>query len=201
MKIVEHRLDPVKWDPIEGGEPMLTRRCLVVHFTEGASAKSSIDFMRERGLSVHLVIDRDGTIYQCRRFGVRCSHAGRSRWVDPKTGVEYGSANTYAIGIELANAGSDPGVIAWAKRTVGASTIMARHRNDGHEREWETFPEPQLKSLFEVSKLLKSTYNLDDITGHDCIAPERKDDPGPAFPMEKLRRFCGFTGLPTVHHA
>ena len=41
--------------------------------------------------------------------------------------------------------------------------------------------------------------NLDDITGHDCIAPERRNDPGPAFPMQELRELCGFSGLPEVH--
>jgi N-acetylmuramoyl-L-alanine amidase len=50
-----------------------------------------------------------------------------------------------------------------------------------------------------VAKVLVACYQLDDITGHDCIAPERKDDPGPAFPMAELRAACGFTGLPAVH--
>jgi N-acetyl-anhydromuramyl-L-alanine amidase AmpD len=41
-------------------------------------------------------------------------------------------------------------------------------------------------------------YSLDDITGHDCIAPERKLEPGPAFPMVPLREARGFKGLPAV---
>ena len=53
-----------------------------------------------------------------------------------------------------------------------------------------------------LAKALCDRYHLDDITGHDCIAPERKIDPGPAFPMADLRAFCGFgKTLPKVHRA
>ena len=67
----DHWLDAAIRAPIPGGDGMPTRRCLVVHFTSGASARSSIDFWRTaaaKGASAHLVIDRDGTLFQCRPF-------------------------------------------------------------------------------------------------------------------------------------
>jgi len=196
----DHWITGVKRDVIAGGAQMTIRRCVVEHFTGGATAKSSIEYMRKKGLSAHVVIDRDGTIYQCRPFNRQCSHAGRSRWVDPKTGIKYTGANAYAIGIEIANAGDDIGALSWARKQPGFSSIKAKHRKGGDKVEWEDFPDAQMEAVRELTVALVKRYNLDDVTGHDCIAPERKNDPGPAFPMEDIRSACGFgLTLPKIH--
>lgn len=200
MKITDqHFLEGATSDPITGGSDLPIRRCLVIHFTAGATAKSSIASMRSQGLAAHLVIDRDGTIYQCRPFNRTCGHAGRSRWLDPKTGKRYEGLNSISIGFEIANAGNDNGALSWARKQPGFDSIKAQHRNGGPLVEWETYPQAQLEAVFAAAKACVEKYRLDDITGHDCIAPERKDDPGPAFPMQMLREHCGFTGLPVVH--
>lgn len=196
----QHWLDVAKREPIKGGNPMNTRRCLVFHYTSGASALSSIEFMRDNGLSAHLVIDRDGTIYQCRPFNRTCGHAGapgKARWQDPKTGIMYGTPNSYGIGVEIANAGDDK---ALARRFSRLPLLSAAHRNDPtHVREWEQYTDAQISACVEIARTVVKRYNLDDVTGHDCVAPERKDDPGPAFPMKMIREKCGFSGLPKVH--
>ena len=188
----------VRRDIIPGGEPMNVRRALVLHFTGGASGESSIAAMRERGVSAHLVIDRDGTVTQCRPFNKTAGHAGRSRWRDPKTGKLFSGCNEFTIGIEIANAGDDEGAQSWARKH-GAVFKSATHRNGGTARLWEMFPDAQIEAVAAIAKALVSKYNLDDVTGHDCIAPERKNDPGPLFPMEYIREECGFKGLPEVH--
>lgn len=186
-------------DIIKGGSAMAIRRALVIHFTAGATGKSSIESMRKNGLSAHLVVERSGFIWQCRPFNLTCGHAGVSRWRDPNTGKLYKQANGFSIGIEIANAGNDSGALSWARKQPGFKSIKAKHRNGGKLVEWEAFYEPQLKAIFEASQALVARYNLDDITGHDCIAPERKTDPGPAFDIKALRESCGFAGLPVVH--
>lgn len=40
----------------------------------------------------------------------------------------------------------------------------------------------QFQACVEVAKALVARYKLDDVIGHDDIAPDRKNDPGPAFP-------------------
>ncbi|HYF36550.1 MAG TPA: N-acetylmuramoyl-L-alanine amidase [Prosthecobacter sp.] len=186
---------------------MAVRRCIVIHYTEGASGRSSIDWWkqpqnRQIDLGAHLVIDRDGSIIQCRAFNRTMSHAGVSRWKDPNTGILHKNANGYAIGIELANAGNSASVIKAARKLPGfAGVKTATHRNGGKPAEWEIFPELQVHACIEACKALVVHYHLDDITGHDCIAPERKKDPGPLFPMERLREACGFTGLPVISTA
>ena len=211
MKITDHLLDGAKIEAVgdlAGGRLMAVRRCLVIHFTAGASALSSINYWRGAAqrlidLGAHLTIDRDGTIYQSRRFDRTISHAGRSRWVDPKTGKLHTMCNGFSVGIEMANAGSNGKVIEWARQNDDhfAGVHTARHANGGAEQRWERYPSAQITALIAVSQALVAAYNLDDITGHDCIAPERKDDPGPAFPMAAVRAACGFEGVPVVHRA
>lgn len=191
MKITpDHWLDAAKRIPLEGGSPMGTRRFLVIHFTSGATALSSINFWKTteaKGASAHIVIDRDGTIYQCRPFNRTCGHAGKSTWKG------FSGLNSCSIGIELANAGDSE---ALAKRWTKLPLVTARHKNGGPVCGWEAYPPEQLAACEAVSKALVARYNLDDVVGHDDIAPSRKVDPGPAFPMEKLRQACGFSGTP-----
>jgi N-acetylmuramoyl-L-alanine amidase len=206
MIIKDHKLVGVKSQPLSGGKPMLIRRAVVIHFTSGATAQSSINFWKEPksrsiDLGAHIIIDRDGTIIQCRPFNKTISHAGVSKWIDPNTNRKFTGCNQFTIGIELANAGNDDRVIRIASQLTGyAGVITAKHRNGGPMDTWEDYSDPQYLSCLNVVKTVVKQYNLDDITGHDCIAPSRKNDPGPAFPMAKLRAECGFTGLPVVHY-
>jgi N-acetylmuramoyl-L-alanine amidase len=46
-----------------------------------------------------------------------------------------------------------------------------------------------MQTLIEVARTLIQNYGLRDVIGHDDIAPGRKFDPGPAFPMLSFRAF------------
>jgi N-acetylmuramoyl-L-alanine amidase len=190
----DHWLAQAKRIPLSGGSAMGIRRFLVIHFTAGATALSSINFWKTpaaKGASAHLVIDRDGTIYQCRPFNRTCGHAGVSTWADPKTGIRYSGLNACSIGIELANGGD-----AYPEKFSKLAPVRAKHRNGGAERNWERYTPEQLAACEAVSKALVKRYKLDDVVGHEDIAPSRKCDPGPAFPMLSLREACGFKGMP-----
>ncbi|MFT3991860.1 MAG: N-acetylmuramoyl-L-alanine amidase [Luteolibacter sp.] len=192
----DHWLEGVKRVKYPAGPEMAVRRFGVAHFTSGATAMSSIDFWRTpaaKGAEAHVVIDRDGTIYQVRAFNQQADHAGASTWVDPNTRRRYDFLNRCSIGIEFANAGDDP---ALAKRWSKLPLIKARHKNGGPVCDWEAFPEAQILAGIQVFQAITKRYHLDDLVGHDDIAPARKSDPGPAFPMQRVREACGFTGMP-----
>lgn len=191
----DHWLEGVKREPLAGGSAMSTRRFLVIHHTAGATGQSSIDYWKTlgNGVCAHIVIERDGTVIQCRPFDRTCGHAGVSAWRDPKTGKLFTGLNACAIGIELANAGSDDGALSWARKQPGFHSIVAKHKFGGPAVEWESYPAAQLAACEAVSKALVSRYHLDDVVGHEDIAPTRKTDPGPAYPLDDLRKACGFT--------
>lgn len=178
-------LNIAKKDLIVGGSNTNDLRFLVLHFTAGATAKSSIQSMRSQGLAVQLVLDRDGTLYQCRSFGTTAGHAGKSTW----KGVS--GLNNFSIGIEIANGGD-----SFPTKFSNLPPVVAAHKNGGPVREWEQYTPEQISTLLWLCPLLVRTYKLQDVVGHDDIAPDRKADPGPAFPMQIIREVCGFPGLP-----
>lgn len=203
MKITEdHWLEGVKRQPLSGGSTMEIRRFLIIHFTSGWTAQSSVDFWKTpdaNGASAHVIIDRDGSIIQCRPFNRTCGHAGKSQWKDPSTGKLYVGLNSCSIGIELANAGDmsrNPDIYPSTMGSLAGAPVprlQARHKNGGPVTGWELYPTAQLDACEAVSKALVARYHLDDLVGHDDIAKSRKVDPGPAFPLKELRTVCGFT--------
>lgn len=191
MKIDDnHWLSPVTKLPIPGGSVMVIRRFLVIHFTAGATGRSSIDWWKKlnNGVCAHFVIERDGEIIQCRPCNRTAGHAGSSKWKDPHSGITYHGLNSCSIGIELANGGD-----SYPDKFSELEPTVAKHKHSMATRNWETFPAAQLAACEALSKVLVARYNLDDLVGHEDIAPTRKNDPGPAFPMQALRRACGFT--------
>ncbi|MGV3663127.1 MAG: N-acetylmuramoyl-L-alanine amidase [Prosthecobacter sp.] len=208
----DHWLSSSKRVVIAGGNS-LTPLYVVIHYTEGYSAQSSADGWKNKnnGVLAHIVVERDGTIYQCRPFNKTCGHAGgpgMARWQDPRTGKYYDGANSVSIGIEIANTGMNTALhkkLGKGKPYPDGTTVAASHRNgskgssearDG--KTWEVYPKAQLQAVFDLVALLMAKYDLHDITGHDCISAERKADPGPAFPMLELRKANGLAGLPVV---
>lgn len=193
-----HRAVGVPYDPVlKTRAAMPIRRFLVMHFTAGATGKSSIDFWRKSTTkaSAHFVIERDGTIIQCVPTNIQAWHAGTSKWTDPNTGITYSNLNSCSIGIELANAGDSDGALSWARKQPWFKSIRAKHKLGGPIVEWEDYYAPQLEAAEELARALKSRYNLDDVIGHEDIRIPRgeKRDPGPAFPMRQFRAVLGIT--------
>lgn len=191
MKVLaDHWIDTAVRVPLPGGNKMGVRRFVIQHFTSGASAMSSINFWKSpeaRGAEAHFIIDRDGTLYQCRPCNVTADHAGVSRWTFE--GRTFKMLNSCSIGIEYANAGDATNLIRrWSK----LPPLRARHKNGGPVMEWERYTPEQIATGKELTRVLCKRYNIDAILGHDDIAPERKNDPGPAFPMQEFRDYCGF---------
>ena len=160
---------------------------IVIHYTAGGSAESSARYLcGEVKASAHLVIGREGEIYQLVPFDTIAWHAGESFYGDRRW------LNRYSIGIELDNAGvltkAGSEYQAWfGKKYQANEVIHATHRNETSPRYWHTFTEQQIEACRQVCELLIHKYAVNNILGHEEIAPGRKQDPGPAFPLDKFR--------------
>lgn len=169
------------------GEP-ITADYLVMHYTAAGGLKSAVDWLCNplARASAHLVIGRDGTVVQLVPFDSKAWHAGRSQWLG-RAGL-----NGFSLGIELDNFGvlkGQPGAwrTDWGRPVPDEETLQATHRQGGSLRGWHAYTPAQLDRARDIATLLVRTYGLRDVLGHEDIAPGRKSDPGPAFPMEKFR--------------
>lgn len=69
-------------------------------------------------------------------------------------------------------------------RVLPASEVIeAQHKAETRPVGWHAFPEAQLRAAAAAARALHDRYGFIDILGYDDIAPGRKVDPGPAFPM------------------
>ncbi|MFQ5606045.1 MAG: N-acetylmuramoyl-L-alanine amidase [bacterium] len=190
MKIVNHRLEgegiTIHGSPNRGGA--LEPDSIVIHYTAGPTAESAIRTLTDpnKKVSAHLVIARDGGITQLVPFNAVAWHAGKSSY-DGRSGF-----NKYAIGIEIVNAGrltkSDNLYLAWFGKAYQEDEVMfAVHRNEHSATYWHRYSEEQIAITEEICSLLRQDYPITHILGHEEISPNRKIDPGPAFPLDKLR--------------
>lgn len=151
---------PFKKSPNQSGN--IVPKFIIAHFTASSTADGAISWMTDAKseVSAHLHLDKKGDFVQLVEFNKRAYHAGKSEY----KGVS--DLNWHSIGIEIQNRGKVNGV-------------------------YEDYTEEQIKSFIEVSKALVKAYPaITDIAGHSEIALPRgrKDDPGPKFPMERVRR-------------
>ena len=191
LSIRHHRLvgDHVGFRATPNVGGVLKPRFLVLHYTAGSSAASSIESLCTKkpqgNASAHLVLARDGAITQLAPFNVVTWHAGVSQWL----GVE--GLNQASIGVELDNAGPMNQVgdrfTAWFGREYPASDVlMAAHKHGGGLRPWHAYAEAQITHCLELAELLVQHHSLQDVLGHDDIARGRKLDPVPAFPLASI---------------
>ena len=195
--------------------PLIGPKFLVMHYTAGWSAEGARDYLMrsDARASGHLVVGRDGQVWQIVPFNLKAWHAGRSFY----RGIA--GLNHHSIGIEIDNIGwlrpdgrggyRDPyhrriecwdGVIHRPVWRVGDQEVgddpycnvdeilVARHDNGGPELAWPDYTEAQLDAVEAATRAILAAYpTIREIVGHDQIAPDRKTDPGPAFPMHRFR--------------
>ena len=202
MKIVDHQLQGTgvkfKQTPNFYNPPFNTTTklpdAIIIHYTAMTNAADAVKVLTTRkpdggNASAHLVIGKAGEVTQLAKFNQRTWHAGESSYHGRK------GYNSLSIGIEIDNVG-------WLKKQPNGKysrarlnaeytedqVIHERHFNPNVRHEyWEKYTHEQTDVVFEICELLRQHYAIVEILGHDEIAPDRKQDPGPAFPMDELK--------------
>ncbi|WP_109829856.1 N-acetylmuramoyl-L-alanine amidase [Reichenbachiella versicolor] len=162
---------------------------IIIHYTAGKSGESSAKYLCRKKVkaSAHIVLDRSGHIYQLVPFDTVTWHAGKSSY-EGRSGF-----NKFSIGIEIDNAGVLEKVgnkyKSWFGKTYPEEEVMqAVHRNESASRFWHTYTEVQIDKTIEMIEALMDRYpTITNILGHEEISKGRKQDPGPAFPLDKVR--------------
>ena len=135
---------------------------IVLHYT-GTDFKHSLHLLTEGEVSAHYLIDRDpAKVYRLVDENRRAWHAGESSWKG-RTWL-----NSSSIGIEMVNPG-------YTVDSTGNRTFYA-------------FSDEQIDQLILLLKDIMQRQGLgpEAVVGHSDIAPQRKVDPGAAFPWKRL---------------
>lgn len=192
MRIENHKLVDhwYKLSPNTSGT--LSKPSLIVmHYTAsgGENPLGDANYLSQKAAkaSAHIVVGRDGTIKQIVPFNVRAWHAGVSVWRGRS------NVNDFSIGIEIDNWGpltrTEGGQFkSWTGEVIDPNMVgKMKHKNETNDRYWEIYTEAQLRAVADVTEALLAAYpSITEIVGHDDIAPKRKTDPGPAFPMQRM---------------
>ena len=111
---------------------------------------------KSSNVSSHYLISREGVIFNLLCPKYKAWHAGKSKW---KNDVNI---NDYSIGIEL--------------------------ENKGHNFGYTDFSKKQYHSLKKLIFFLKNNFFIlnENIIFHSDIAPNRKEDPGERFLINKI---------------
>lgn len=136
--------------------------------------------------STHLVVLRDGRVYQGAPLTARTWHAGASSW----GGRPGPSVNGWSLGLDVENLGP-------VRRFDGSwrdiyGLTYAGPAPEQHGSVWyEPLTAPQVDALLvvvaEVARRVPALRDPAAWVGHCDVSPGRKQDPGPAFPWARVR--------------
>ena len=179
---------------------------LTLHSTVTTSVADTIDIARQRGISYHYWVRRDGSVVNATNTKYRAWHAG----------TETGPAcNSFSIGIGLVNLAYTTSYAGRAVTSAIANAIRDEYPELEREspkalpidewvsgqpitnpdKKWEPIPQAQVDGLIGLARMLKAQYpNIKTYYSHEDVREAGKEDPGP--PFDKYReQFEKQTGL------
>jgi len=192
MRIANHILTGVALTQAQWTGGAITPTIVILHDTAGRLEKgNSAAYLAKNDakVSVHFVVERDGTIVQQVPTNKRANHAGKS------TFNGRADCNDFAIGIEIVNPGkmtraNDTQAVAWWGQQFATALFGIEERETPeHGRGlWMAYSPEQLAAVIELLKaLFEGIPTLQDITTHWYVSPGRKVDVNPLFPLDQVR--------------
>lgn len=195
MLLKNHRIEglPFVQAKLTGGA--ITPEIVILHDTAGRLDKfNSRDYLATTPkVSVHFVVERDGTISQLVPTNRRAGHAGQSSYHGRS------DCNDFSIGIEIVNPGKmtrgvGGAVLAWWGQDFGPGGPVGGYQladveTPQHGRGvWMAYTPEQIAAVRELLEaLFAGIPTLKDITTHWYVSPGRKVDTNPLFPLDSLR--------------
>lgn len=192
MRVKNHRMEGVPYKAARNIGGVITPEIVVLHDTAGRLEKgNSAAYLRNNkaGVSVHFVVERDGSIEQQVPLNRRAAHAGKSSFHGRS------DCNAFSIGIEIVNPGrlsgkgGYQGISWWGEVFDIDRDNLAEMTTDAHGHGiWMAYTPEQIAAVEALlTALFAGVPSLRDITAHWYISPGRKVDVNPLFPLEVMR--------------
>jgi N-acetylmuramoyl-L-alanine amidase len=191
FRIKNSRLSVVGTSNVDFVGGALTPKFLIIHYTaSGPSADIARYFSQSSAnVSAHLVVGAMAPSPNAFLQAVAW-HAGGSQWI--RNGTRFSGLNSNSIGIEIKNWGplhrSGGSWVSWTGVAVdGSKLIEARHKFGVPDGNWEIFTDAQIETVVAAAQAICGEFDIQEILGHDRIAPGRKSAPGPAWDMNAFK--------------
>ena len=204
MKLKRHKVEGVPFQQARWIGHKITPEVVILHDTASAiEAGSAAAYLKDnaRKVSVHFVVERDGSIVQQVPTNRQANHAGRSHY----HGRDH--VNGFSIGIEIVNPGRMEDVGGGFARTwfgqsfriaqregVAAAAvgelvdIRRAYTKENGDGLWMSYtPEQIIATMTLLSVLFDGIPTLRDVRTHWYVSPGRKIDTNPLFPLDQVR--------------
>ena len=178
---------------------------LVLHYTACPLPETLSIFRTPDKVSAHYTLDDNGDLYSHVPETANAWHAGVSYW----DGIR--NINPYTLGIENVNLGYVYRESCEIPRLIEGDDVQAQAANAAREQlwteigeerargeeaneppTWVPFEEIQIQKLVELTQELVKKYDIKPhhVVGHSdvCQPYNRKVDPGPLFPWQRLAK-------------
>lgn len=176
-------------------------RQIVLHYDAAGTSAQCFKVLERRGLSVHFMVDLDGTVYQTCDTSARAYHAGTFN--DGSVGIEIANVGAYADRAELERLWPiPPGVARPAHVPPPARPGPLTGRIHGRELWQQDYTDEQYEALGALvaalcrglgvpaeaptePRVIRSPEAWRGIVGHYHLTTQ-KVDPGPAFDWDRF---------------
>jgi N-acetylmuramoyl-L-alanine amidase len=188
---VNHMLVDHRYQPAALIGKTITPEIVILHDTASRLEPfNAANYLAEADkVSVHFVVERDGTVTQQVPTNRRAGHAGKSSYHGRS------DCNAFSIGIEIVNPGkltrtNGGGAISWFGQEFGFGAFhLAELTTKEHGAGvWMPYTAEQIVAVMDLlNALFKGIPTLKDITTHWYVSPGRKVDTNPLFPLQSVR--------------
>jgi len=191
-----HRLFTDRTCSLALGRPLgIVWHAIEVPCSPGIGRRLSERIRKGCGKSWHAAIERDGTIYQCAPFTLGTFHTRGVGTFGPVILPVSGST----AGIELANAGRvkklEGNWYTWSEKFRGWGKDPSCLVRDT-DIEWSSsasgyfqrYTDEQITVGKAIAKACGEKWGSCEAYSHAQFDPRRREDPGPFWPMEEMRK-------------
>lgn len=135
----------------------------------------------------HVLINRDGLVTQFIPFNERTHQTIDGSWEGIKNLPSRSVIITFENYGRLEKQG-DHFITICGKVVETTDVFTGIHQNEESLSYWQKFTESQVLIAEKIIRCLTTTYQVKYILGYEEVCPGLQTDPGPAFPLEIMRR-------------